>query len=77
MLTYSDEKFLESKSHIRLLEIDGNFAGILRTYDEHGEQTESWVMNGLRVVDLTPIDKSLKATFKFHHALYMSEENEL
>jgi hypothetical protein len=69
-MTYTDPKFLESKSQIRLLEIDGNFAGILRTYDKHGEQTESWVMHGLRVTDLQEAADGVNAIFTFHHAFY-------
>lgn len=81
ILTYTDAKFLESKNHIRLLEIDGNQAGILRQYDKFGEKCESWVMYGLKTDDLTHLTSdnlNLQATFTFHHALYTidKEENE-
>lgn len=72
--TYTDEKFLEGHNHIRLLECDGEQAGVLRMYDKGGEHVESWVMRGLRLTDIDPKPGALKATFVFHHALYFTDD---
>ncbi len=73
-LTYTDEKFLEGKGHIRLLEVGGENSGILRQYDKHGEHVESWVMHGLKLTDIEfPEKTALKATFEFHHAMYFCD----
>jgi hypothetical protein len=80
--TYTDEKFLESHSHLRVLEANGDAVGILRMYDKTGEQSESWVMHGLKLTDIkfdsvpaVDVVKSMTCTFTFHHALYLTEEN--
>jgi len=72
--TYTDAKFLESHSHLRLLEADGNAVGILRHYDEGGEHVESWVMHRLKIEDVDSQESSLKATFTFHHAVYLADD---
>jgi len=69
---YTDQKFLENRNHVRLLEAEGEACGILRHYDEHGEAVESWVMAELKLVDIDFPAGGLKAVFTFHHAQYLS-----
>ncbi len=73
--TYNE---LNDRNHIRLLEVDGDTVGILRYYDKHGEFTESWIMHGLKLIDINfgDVIKSLTATFNFHHAVFVINKKE-
>lgn len=70
---YTDAKFLESHSHLRLLEANGDAVGILRHYDKSGDHVESWVMHGLNIEDIDYPGNWLKAVFTFHHAVYLTD----
>ncbi len=66
---YTDQKFINDHHMIRLLEVNGQAAGIMRRYDIDGEHIESWVLHGLRLTDID----TTNATFVFHHAIFLTE----